>query len=316
MPSVSELKRQPKVVLYRASIRCMQSGDYDNAIRYCSALIDVGFSPATSYMNRGLARCNKGNYQAAIIDLDEVIQVSGSNQAIRALAFSNRGHCQRQQGNIEAAIADCTNAIELASHWFPGHHSIQAFARMNRGLAYSTRGAHDQALEDCERALALASGLPRHVQSFALADRGSVLGMMGDSERALADFEAALALADNLPYPKAWAYGRRGLVHSARGATEDAIRDLTLAIEAAPQLVDPYQARGNQYTAKGDTQRAAADYQKVEALRADPSGPVDHEELIRLARAVNNRQLFNISVALFFIVILMAMLIQSLLLAR
>ena len=70
--------------------------------------------------------------------------------------------------------------------------------------------------------------------------------------------------------PDAEEYFRRGVEAHQRGDFDSAIKDYTEAIERNPDLVAPYNNRGNAYGAKGDHDRAIQDYNK--AIELNPDG--------------------------------------------
>lgn len=293
-----------QIAMYQALVRHVQNGDYNNVIRYATVLIDARFALHVVYAFRGLARCNKGNYDSALIDLNQAIEASEKDLFALAMSLVNRGHCYRQQGNPDAAIQDCSRAIEVATQHVTGvdgQHQLLAYAYMNRGMAYSTKGDHRQALADCDNALLYAKTAKRDTQSFVYADRGSVIGAQGDPNAALADFDKALQLAGSQPYPKAWAYWRRGLMRAAQGDRDGAISDYSAAIAACPQLVDPYHARAEQFSAIGERERANTDQQKVIELRGDPPYVVDPDELYNEMVEAGKRRPINMAVAAFTI---------------
>jgi Flp pilus assembly protein TadD len=68
-----------------------------------------------------------------------------------------------------------------------------------------------------------------------------------------------------------WAFLRRGDAHRMNGELDDAIYDLTRAIELEPARAASYASRGEAYRAKRDFKRAATDYRI--ALAFNPNQP-------------------------------------------
>jgi lipoprotein NlpI len=66
----------------------------------------------------------------------------------------------------------------------------------------------------------------------------------------------------------AWAYNNRGSAYQAKGDNDRAIADYNQAIRLDPKYAIAYNGRGNAYRAKGDNDRAIADYDQ--AIRLDP----------------------------------------------
>jgi tetratricopeptide (TPR) repeat protein len=67
----------------------------------------------------------------------------------------------------------------------------------------------------------------------------------------------------------AWAYYNRGRAYAAKGDNDRAIADYNAALRLDPKFAFAYDNQGNAYHAKGDYHRAIADHN--EALRLDPN---------------------------------------------
>ena len=110
---------------------------YDEAIR-----LKPDFAEA--YNNRGNAKTDLGQYEAAVADFDEAIRL----QPDFANAYSNRGNAKADLGQYEAAVADYDEAIRLRPAY--------AAAYFRRGLAKVGLKIKDAARKDFEIALELA----------------------------------------------------------------------------------------------------------------------------------------------------------------
>ena len=75
----------------------------------------------------------------------------------------------------------------------------------------------------------------------------------------------------------AWAYTNRGIAYRAKGEPDRAIADYDKAIWLNPKFPDAYNGRGSAYDDRGDRDRAIADYDQ--AIRLNPN----------FADAYNNR---------------------------
>ena len=115
----------------------------EHAIGGCTRIIDSGrFSGsnlAIAFHNRGIARTQMGEYDAAIADLDTAIGLN----PLAAKAFVSRGIAWHGQGNFERAIADYDAAIRL--------NPLDALAVNNRGLARYFEGEFGLAARDFAR---------------------------------------------------------------------------------------------------------------------------------------------------------------------
>ena len=64
---------------------------------------------ATTYFNNGIAKADLGNYEGAIADFDEAIEINPQH----ARAYYNRGTIKAHLDNYEGAIADYNEAIAI-----------------------------------------------------------------------------------------------------------------------------------------------------------------------------------------------------------
>lgn len=301
MNTIRPLSRGELTAIYRAAIRGVARGDYDNAIGYCNILIEAQFVVAGALINRGLARSCKGNYEGAVRDLTGACEQLKSSPLALALAYTNRGNCNRELGNYQVAIADCTQSIEIAAEKRHSERTL-AYAYMNRSLTHSAEGEHEKAIEDCNKAVQFASLTTQEAKSFAYADLGAVYGAQGNFEKANDAFEIAFKVAGSDVRPKAWAYWKRGTVRQMQGNAEGAIADLTEAIQADPQFAAPYKTRSAMYRSISDAARSEADQQAVERLKLDPVGEPD---LRTVKRGVQRRQLLIIVAAIILLIVIL-----------
>jgi len=115
----------------------------DPAIEACTRAIASGQlsqgALANSYYNRGCEWRAKSEYDRAIADFDQVLQLDPNFVS----AYNNRGVAWRGKGEYDRAIADYDQAIRLD----PNH----ANAYYNRGVAHFGRGEWSAAAPDFAR---------------------------------------------------------------------------------------------------------------------------------------------------------------------
>ena len=131
----------------------------DRAIRLNPALVEA-------YNNRGNAKQQLEQYEAAIADYDEAIRLNPT----LVEAYSNRGVAKAGLGQYDAAVADYDEAIRLKPDY--------AEAYINRGAAKVALVLKDEARKDFEIALELA----RNTNNANIA---------AQAEQALRDLDAA-----------------------------------------------------------------------------------------------------------------------------
>ena len=161
--------------------RCVGHESQDLVIEGCSEIIEEGQqAPAIlslAHNNRGVAYKAKGEYDSALKDYDQAIQLNPNS----ASHYNNRGIIYRLKHDYDRAIADYDEAIWLKSDY------VAAF--YNRALAYTDKGEYDHALADFGVVLQFN---PK--SALALYARGLTLLKTGDTGAGNADIVAAKAI--------------------------------------------------------------------------------------------------------------------------
>ncbi|XUJ37389.1 tetratricopeptide repeat protein [Bradyrhizobium japonicum] len=138
-----------------------------------------------------------------------------------------------------------------------------------RGEAWHLKRDKDRAFEDCSAAIRIDPNFGR-----AYNCRGRAYSAKGERDRALADYNEAIRLDPGY-----------GPSYTSRALEYFNKRDFDLAITAFTEAVErnPKQAyfaivmRGEAYAAKGDTDRAVADYDEAMRRIPPPHGPTSCE---------------------------------------
>ncbi len=133
-----------------------------------------------------------------------------------------------------------------------------------RGYSWSSTSfadRSDRALKDFSEAV---RANPK--SGGSLLNRAHIYNQWHDYDRAISDvnqaFEAGLA-----DYGKQVGFGERGYAYQAKGDNDRAIADYTAGIQLNPNNYVALTARGNAYLAKGDLDRAIADCSQAIVLR-------------------------------------------------
>jgi RNA polymerase sigma factor (sigma-70 family) len=135
---------------------------------------------AAAYLKRGRTYLNRGNYDQAIADFNQVLQLDTKS----AGAYFSRGRANKLKGNYEQALADYNEAIQI--------NPQMVAAYVNRGQIYNMADRSDDAIADFNQALLLDPERP-----IPYLDRGVAYGAKSDYGKAIADFGSALALDPN-----------------------------------------------------------------------------------------------------------------------
>src|SRR5712692_2691261 len=97
----------------------------------------------TAFYNRGIAYFKLNQYDRAIADFDQAIELDPNSFH----ALSNRGTAYARTREYDRAIEDFNQAIRLNASY--------AITFNNRGSAYAKKGEYDRAIEDFEHAIRL-----------------------------------------------------------------------------------------------------------------------------------------------------------------
>jgi serine/threonine-protein kinase len=284
------------------SLMRVELQDYQGAIADCNEILNMnsysgkgsGVASETSdsftsdwqalaYLNRGLAHFELEDYQTAMNDYNQALQINPN----RADIYFNRGLSRIALGEYQEAISDFNQALKL--------NPEDAQIYLNRGYIRMQLGDHWGSIEDFDQALRLEpsaakvffnqmtdtlndelSAIEDKNQQLAqgLIIRGNLRYELGDYQAALEAFTQALSLDPN----NIEAYNRRSTVRSALGDYQGAIDDLKQVsnLSLSRELYLPstpvttielttkdYYQRGVDKLQNGDFQGAIADFDRV-----------------------------------------------------
>ena len=208
--------------------------DFSEAIR-----LDPKFSDA--YVQRGQAMFKNGNADRAIADFTQALQIDPRN----AGAFKARGMAMLYKGDDDGAIIDLTKAIQYAEIDPASIPAVEVFyARRSRASLYDRKQLYDRELIDLT---AMIDGYWKNP------------GLATALKTTYRDQGAATLLAS--------IYRLRAAVNQKRSNPDNAIGDLSLAIQLDPQRALPFVIeRARILEATGRKDQAAADYQQALSL--------------------------------------------------
>ena len=161
------------------------------------------------FIQRGLQKYNKSDFQGAIAEYDNAIKADSKN----AKAYYNRAIANYAGFNVDAAIVDATRAAEINPSIDANPRTL--FEWLVRGLRKWKNKDLDGALVDINQALQLD---PKSARAFT--NRGAVKSDKNDSDGALADFTQAIELDPKFATP----YFNRGF-EKARKNIDGALAD-------------------------------------------------------------------------------------------
>jgi tetratricopeptide (TPR) repeat protein len=153
-------------------------GDYDRAIQDFNEAIDLDPNHETAYYGRGNAYKRKGDYDHAIQDFNEAIHLNPNFER----AYCDRGNAYIDKDNYDRAIQDFNQAIRL--------NPKDANAYNNRGVAYERKDDYAQAIQNYNQAILLNSNY-----TSAYSSRGSAYFAQSNLTAAIADFVHTISAA-------------------------------------------------------------------------------------------------------------------------
>ena len=173
-PASEQEKRRLVTLLFEQANFLLMIGQFDQAIKAYSVVIESNPDDAEAYNNRGIAYSDKGDYDQAIADYDKAIELKPDD----VKAYNNRGIIYAEKSEYKQAIADYDKAIKLKPDY--------AEAYNNRGNAYRKKGNYDQAIADFDEAIALKPDY-----AVAYSNRGIVYLLLQQWEQARKDLQTA-----------------------------------------------------------------------------------------------------------------------------
>jgi lipoprotein NlpI len=166
----------------------------DLRIGACTVLIESGQMStsflAIAYNDRGNGYKDKGNYERAIQDYGQAIQLKPDY----AMAFYNRGNAYASKGEYDRAIQDLNQEIRLRPD-----DTNAFYAFYGRGYAYNAKGDYDRAIQDYDQAIRLN---PEDPNAFIV--RGVAKFLRTNLAGAMADFERGSELNPAFAYNALW----------------------------------------------------------------------------------------------------------------
>jgi tetratricopeptide (TPR) repeat protein len=238
-----------------------------------------GTAPRTAgtFLDRGITFAGRGEYDLAIADFTEAVNLNpdlvaawmlrgralyasvsdvtyvGENfSGVVTVSTVGAVVSEEKKAVYDRAIADFTQAIRLDPD--------NAIAYEERGNAYASKGDYDRAIADFNQAIRIN---PDYVAAYN--NRGNVYNDKGEYDRAIADYTQAIRINPN----DAFAYNGRGSAYDDKGDHDRAIADYTRAVRINPDYSGAYYNRGNAYSDKREYDRAIADY--TQAIRINPN---------------------------------------------
>lgn len=196
---------------------------------------------AGEYLNRGISRFNKLDFDSALEDFNKAIELDPKS----VHAYHYRGAAYAHKERYDLAIKDYDKAIELDPKFVTPYS--------DKGLAYYRAGDYGRAIEETNKALEINPGA-----GFVYLRRGMIYQAKGDTEQAEKDYDKAVSLDSRLKSGVEQIKRSGGLMPSLYNKED--IKD--------PASAQGYYVRGVSRFNKGDFSAALEDFNR--AVEMDP----------------------------------------------
>lgn len=246
-------------ILNNAGAALTAKGENARALPFLQRAIAANPNDAAYRFNYGYAAWRNQSYDEAAQQLRAVV---GSNARDGEAWFVLSKCLASAEKADEAAKADNEAKRHLSSYarWAVAPDKVPVLSRMKEDL-------NELALARLLRQLSMpaqTSASPQHIsQQQALDNIRQLLAANKDSE-AMAELQRVLATDT----ANADAYFLRGIVHTRRNETENALRSFQAAVSWNPRMPEAHIMLGRIYLARRDTARALAHCKQ--ALELDP----------------------------------------------
>ena len=210
--------------------KCLESGDFNKAVAYYTAIIRLYPLAIDAWINRGISWMKKGNPSQAMADLSQAICLDIDC----AQAWYHRSRVWAEMNKNSKALGDLRQAICLQPDY---------------AAALADRDSIEQSKSKLSDAIPAGYTLtdPMDMEDFdALIDRGLYLTKEGDFAPAKSDLSQAIHLKPDRSH--AWCY--RGMMWIEKGDMERAASDLNESLRIEPTNEDALQARAKALSSK------------------------------------------------------------------
>ena len=241
--------------------------DYQGAIANYSQAIQINPNNPDAYYRRGVAYTNLNNYQAALENFNQVLRLSPKN----TYAYFYRGFVRSQLKDYKGGFADADFALRLDPNFGIGYGS--------RGFARFGQGDKSGAIADFDKMIQL---LPNLAQAYSM--RGIARAELPDKPGAIADFQKAadlyrqqenrdgyLEALNKIKKLQNTAPASQPATTSNQQDNQTAIATADQAIARNPKDATAYLQRAAAFYKQGDKQKSLQDLNQVTRINPKSS---------------------------------------------
>ncbi len=246
------------------SLRLLASSQVDLGVKVPSAPVATG-PKADDFYIQGREKVNKGDYQGAIADYNQAIQLNPNY----ADAYIGRGTTQDILGNKQGALDDYNQALRINPNLTDAY--------LGRGGIRLLLGDKQGAIDDFNQ---VVQTNPNNADSYNT--RGASRYYLGDKQGAIKDYTQALTIDPN----RFDVYFNRGIARRDSGDNRGALADFSQALRINPNSAQAYASRGFTRYKLGDKQGALQDCQKASDLYLEQGNIELYEGTLKIMRNI------------------------------
>ncbi len=191
----------------------LNTGEYQEALRYYNEAIRLDSTFADAYNNRGIAYAEQAKYGRAVIDYTQAINLKQGF----ADAFYNRANAYLQLQDYEKSLAD----LDSVEQYYPD----SAYVFFTKGFTLAEVRSYQEAIRAMNQAIALDS-----TNAEAFVNRGTIYYYQQMYDSADQDIKRALMLNSK----EANAYNLQGLVATEMDNFSQALDAFNQALDLTP----------------------------------------------------------------------------------
>ncbi|MBD2449349.1 tetratricopeptide repeat protein [Nostoc sp. FACHB-152] len=243
-----------------------QQGNLTRAIQQWSRDIKNRTNVVEALYNRSQAYILLKQYDFAVQDLNQIIQIQGKNTPVYVLIV--RGIALTELNQLPEAIQSFNQAEKLQP---------SSLVYNNRALAYQRSGQMPQALEDLQKSVQLA---PTLVNRLNLANLRIQLGQF---KQVIEEMNQLIATEKSF-FP---AYLARGIAYYNLGQYENAIRDFILSLKIFPDQPEAYYYAGLSFAKLNRKEDASQNLIRSADLYLQHNQPNNYRQVLEKINELN-----------------------------
>jgi tetratricopeptide (TPR) repeat protein len=263
---VSPISQPPSANSSLGAEENFHHGNLTRAIQQWSRGIKNGTNVVQSLFNRSQAYILLKQYEFALQDLNQLIQIQGRNTS--AQVFLIRGIALSELNRLPEAIQSFNQSEKLQP---------SPLVYNNRALAYQRAGQLPQALKDLSKSVQIA---PTFVNRVNLANLRIQLGQF---KQVIQEMNQLIATEKSF-FPS---YLTRGIAYYNLGQYENAIRDFLFSLKIFPDQPEAYYYSGLSFAKLNRKEDASQNLIRSADLYLQRNQPTNYHQVLEKINELN-----------------------------